>query len=98
MAEVLTYICPYCDSEVQVGRPCAKCERKAKKSKRRKKSWEQDPSADGLDLPDDDFEYNEFVAKEFGASPHRQTGLKWYWWALAIAIFVAMLTGAFMIG
>ena len=43
-----------------------------------KKSWEQDAAADGLDLPGEDFDYDEFVAREFGHPPHRKLGVKWF--------------------
>lgn len=98
MPEALSYICPFCESEVRVGKPCAKCEQRAAKAKRGKKSWEQDPSSDGLDLPDEDFDYNAFVAREFGDAPHRQTGLPWYWWVFALAVLAAMICGVFLIG
>lgn len=58
-----------------------------------KKSWEQDKAVDGLDLPDDDFDYDDFVAREFGKFPHRRTGLKWYWWALAVVLLAGMIAG-----
>lgn len=91
MTEVLSYVCPFCGGEVRVGKPCPGCMKKAKKSV--KKSWEQEKSKDGLDLPDDDFDYDEFVAREFGKAPHRVLGLKWYWWVLAVALLVAMICG-----
>ncbi len=93
MPEALSYICPFCESEVRVGTLCAKCKKADAKSKKGKRSWEQDESSDGLDLPDEDFDYNDFVAREFGSAPHRQSGQKWYWWLLAIAALAAMVSG-----
>jgi hypothetical protein len=95
--EVLSYICPFCDREVRVGEPCAGCAEKAKKVAKPKKSWQQDKSLDGLDLPDDDFNYDEFVAREFGKAPHRALGLKWYWWLLGIVVLAGMIAGVFLI-
>ena len=89
--EVLSYVCPFCGSDVQVGKSCPGCAKTAKKPQRR--SWQQDKSKDGLDLPDDDFDYEKFVASEFGKAPHRELGVKWYWWLLGVALLVAMLTG-----
>lgn len=88
--EVLSYVCPFCDCEVRVGDSCAGCVKKAKK-----RSWEQDKSQDGLDLPDDDFNYDEFVAREFGEAPHRTLGLKWYWWLAGVAVLAGITVGAF---
>ena len=93
MPEILSYICPFCACEVRVGGPCPGCVKKSRKPS--KKSWEQDPSADGLDLADDDFDYDDFCAREFGKSPHRVLGIKWYWWLLGIAVLVGMMVGVF---
>jgi hypothetical protein len=94
MAKTLTYRCPFCDREVRVGKPCPGCAKKRKPpEKPARKSWEQESSADGLDLPDEDFDYDDFVAREFGRAPHRKTGVKWYWWLLGVAALAAMVAG-----
>lgn len=97
MAGTMTYICPTCGAEARVGRPCPGC----KPAKKRKPSapekprpWEQDSSADGLDLPGDDFDYGDFIEREFGRKPHRKTGLAWYWWLLAAVMLVVMAAWA----
>lgn len=94
--EVLSYVCPYCGCEVRVGESCAGCAKNFKKPKRQ--PWAQDKSQDGLDLPDDDFDYEKFVAREFGHAPHQALGIKWYWWLLGVALLVAMITGLLGIG
>ena len=88
-----TYICPSCDSVVEVGGVCPGCKpSKPKRKKKRRvavaprKSWEQDESMDGVDLPDEDFDYDEFVEREFGTKPHRRTGIKWYWWVTGVVV------------
>jgi hypothetical protein len=93
------YICPGCDKEVVVGtRTCPHCTPPRKPRKRAGKSagrsrpgWRQEGSADGLDLPDEDFDYDDFVAREFGGKPHRQIGIKWYWWVTALVLLVVIL-------
>jgi hypothetical protein len=98
-----TYLCPGCDKEVRVGsRSCPHCNPPAKRRKRRqsaasgsKRSWEHDSSHDGLDLPDEDFDYDDFVAREFGHKPHRKTGIKWYWWLTAVAVLVLIVLAGF---
>lgn len=90
MAGALSYRCPFCDREVRVGKPCPGCAKKTKPAKPGKKPWEQDAAQDGLDLPDDDFDYDEFVAREFGKAPHRSLGVKWYWWLLGVVVLAAM--------
>jgi hypothetical protein len=94
MAEALSYRCPFCDREVRVGKPCPGCAKKIQAPRHTKpKSWHQESSADGLDLPDEDFDYDEFVAREFGRTPHRQLGVKWYWWLLGVAVLAGMIVG-----
>ena len=52
--------------------------------------WEQEQMCDGLDLPEEDFDYDEFVAREFGHVPHKQLGVKWYWWWIGVVLLVVM--------
>ncbi|MCW1921055.1 hypothetical protein OKA05_00720 [Luteolibacter arcticus] len=112
--ETDTYLCPGCDREVRVGsRGCPHCNadapgkrllrkkqrpKAAAKRARVRKSWEQDPSYDGLDLPDEDFDYDDFVAREFGHKPHRKIGIKWYWWVTAIVVVVLIVLAGFELG
>ena len=92
MKQELSYICPSCDQEVRVGKPCKTCARKSKPvPPKAGPPRAHDEIYDGLDLPDDDFDYDEFVAREFGRLPHRKTGVKWHWWMLAVAIVALML-------
>lgn len=101
MAEVMTYICPFCGNEARVGKPCPGCVKKSGKTEsgreEKKRSWEQDKSADGLGLPDEDFDYDDFVAREFGKKPHRKLGVKWYWWMLGVAILALLAAEAFLV-
>lgn len=54
--------------------------------RRRGKSWEQDSAYDGLDLPGEGYDYEEFVEREFGDKPHEQVGIAWYWWLTAVGL------------
>ena len=89
-----TYICPSCGSEVKVGAACPGCVPKRRKRRKKvraapkRKEWEQDSIYDGLDIPDDDFDYEDFVQREFGQKPHQKIGIKWYWWATALALLL----------
>jgi hypothetical protein len=91
----MKYLCPSCDHDVEVGLHCSHCAKPRNVRKPAQKSWEQDASADGLDLPDDDFDYDAFVAEEFGTAPHRKTGLAWHWYVVALLLLIAMLLGIF---
>ena len=92
------YICPGCGDEVPVGPDgCPKCTRKPKakakpKRKPAPKPWEQDEAHDGLDLdlPEDDtFDYDKFVADEFGG-PRRRSKKEWLWWVTAIILLIVL--------
>lgn len=104
MPEELTYLCPSCGHEVRVGADCPGCpkqgaiktrKRRAKAAPRRR-SWEQDSYYDGMDLPDEDFDYDDFVAREFGA-PHQRLRVKWYWWVLGIIMILVIAAGAYQV-
>jgi hypothetical protein len=100
MPEVLTYCCPFCDRDARVGEPCAGCV--AKEASKRKKvapaARNRKPRArESADEFDDGFDYEEFCKREFGKSPHHRTGLKWYWWCLAVMVLAGMTAAAFWI-
>jgi hypothetical protein len=81
------YACPGCGAEVRVGsRGCPKCTDKPR-------SWEQDEACDGADLPDEEFDYDDFVRREFGRGSARvkPPGLRWYWWLTAIILLILMV-------
>jgi hypothetical protein len=85
------YACPYCGAEVRVGsRGCLKCVQEAVGKK-----WQQDEYLDGVDLPDDpsEFDYNDFVKREFGArqsSRLKPSGVSWKWWIAGIILIGAL--------
>lgn len=98
------WICPGCGAELRVGvRGCPRCSKPRRRRRRRKvpaagaekRSWEQDSSHDGLDLPDEDFDYDDFVAREFGKAPHRRVPIRWYWWVTAIVILLLIVLAGF---
>lgn len=79
------YICPGCGAEVKVGsRGCPKCNNLD--------PWEIEGNEefDGLDLPDDEFDYDEFVEKELGNGIPKR-GLALFWWITAVILLVAFL-------
>lgn len=93
------YLCPECGAEVPVGsKGCQACgprkvarRMRRKKVRQQKKSWEQNSLYDGIDLPDNDFDYEDFVEREFGGKPHRKVGLAWYWWLTALILLLLFL-------
>ena len=99
--DVDLWICPECGAEVEVGvRGCPRCleaERRKRGKPAPKRSWEQDEIYDGLDLDDDEFDYNAFIARESGGKPHRKTGIAWHWWLTALALLL-VLAAALLVG
>ena len=45
----------------------------------------------GLDLPDENFEYDEFIKREFGDESPVPRGVHWFWWVIALLVVVAFL-------
>jgi hypothetical protein len=74
-------ICPVCGEQVAAGSlACPGC------GADHNSGWRIDADVgDGLDLPEDHFDYDEFVRREFG-SPARPRGLKRIWWITAIML------------
>jgi hypothetical protein len=80
-----TFPCPICGGDVPAKAKacphCGACD---------KTGWNKEARAsDGLDLPDDDFDYQKFTEEEFG-QPRKLRGWKLFWW-WATAIFTVIL-------
>lgn len=83
--------CPVCGEWVPRGAAaCNDCGACAKSG------WSGDTHADGLDLPDEDFDYDDFVAREFGESPARKAGMSPLWWWVAVALLISLAAAALM--
>jgi hypothetical protein len=62
--------------------------------------WSDRATAQRLGLPDDEFNYDEFVKEEFGDQSRdrkiRPHGVNWFWWLVAIGLLIlsaSWLTG-----
>jgi hypothetical protein len=79
-------ICPVCGEDVpRDARACPEC------GADHNSGWREDADTyDGVDLPDDDFNYDDFVKQEFG-SRAKPRGLKTIWWIVGIALIVAFV-------
>lgn len=58
-----------------------------------KHAWKGSDADDGLDLPDEDFDYDAYVAREFGIKPHKRIGIAWYWWVTAVVLLGLIVVG-----
>src|SRR5213592_3914748 len=79
-------VCPVCGEEVRRrALACPQC------GADHNSGWREDADTyDGVDLPDDDFNYDDFVTREFG-SRAKPAGLKTIWWIVAIALIVGFV-------
>jgi hypothetical protein len=74
--------CPVCGEYVPRGAAaCPEC------GADERSGW-REAAADGLDLPDEEFDYDSFVQKEFGREV-KPEGIGWLWWAAAVAALLA---------
>jgi hypothetical protein len=61
-----------------------------------KSGWNGDTHADGLDLPDDEFNYDDFVAREFGGQSPKQPLTTHLWWWVALVLLLIFVVGALL--
>lgn len=79
-------ICPHCGAEVPRGaRACPEC------GSDEQTGWSEETNTGGLDLPDDEFNYEEYVKKEFGGGSPKPRGVRWIWWIVAVLIIVGFV-------
>ena len=78
-------VCPVCGEDVpSVALACPEC------GADHISGWREDSEAyDAVDLPDDDFNYEEFVKQEFGSS--RRPAINRVWWITAIFVIAAFI-------
>ena len=84
-------ICPACGEDVPRGAlACPEC------GADHNSGWREDASIyDGLDLPEEGFDHDEFVRREFGTSL-KPAGIKTIWWVTAIVIIIASIALYFL--
>ncbi len=78
--------CPICGEDVPRGSlACPQC------GADHLSGWREDAdTTGGLDLPDEEFDYDDFVDREFGSRGDKPEGLAWLWWAAALAALLGM--------
>jgi hypothetical protein len=78
--------CPNCGAEVPPkAKACPEC------GADEQTGWSEAARTGGLDLPDENFEYDEFVKREFGDKSPVPRGVHWFWWVIALLVVVAFL-------
>ena len=78
-------ICPVCGAEVPPkARACPDC------GADEETGWSERAEAQRLGLPDDEFDYDEFVKEELGGGKRevRPRGIALMWWVVAIVLLI----------
>ncbi len=55
--------------------------------------WSEEAEGGGLDLPEEHFDYDDYVKREFGGEPPVPRGIHWFWWLVAVLLIAAALIG-----
>jgi hypothetical protein len=79
-------ICPNCGAEVpKKAKACPEC------GSDEETGWGEDAYAGGLGLPDEEFDYDAYVKKEFENDDPARKNLKWYYIVGAFIVILAFL-------
>ncbi len=78
--------CPNCGADVPpAARACPEC------GADEHTGWSEAARTAGLDLPEEHFDYEDFVKREFGGKSPVPRGIHWFWWVIALALVVAFI-------
>lgn len=79
-------VCPNCGADVPPkAKACPEC------GSDDETGWSEEAETGGLDLPDDNFDYKDFVAREFGEEQPKPRGIAWFWWGIGIILVTVMV-------
>ncbi len=79
-------ICPNCGTAVPPkAKACPEC------GADEHTGWSEEAQNDGLDLPGQPFDYDDFVKREFGREQVVPRGLHWFWWLVALAVLIMLV-------
>lgn len=83
-------VCPNCGAEVpRNAQACPEC------GSDETTGWSEKAYADNLNLPGEEFDYDEFVKEEFGVRQAKPRGVSWLWWVTGL-ILVGLLLFLFL--
>jgi hypothetical protein len=83
--KLIPEICPNCGAQVpRNARACPEC------GSDEKTGWSDSAYAKNLNLPGEEFDYEDFVKEEFGGAP-KPRGIHWIWWLTALLLAVLFL-------
>jgi zinc-ribbon domain len=78
--------CPNCGADVpRNARACPEC------GACEETGWSDDAQTGDLGVPEESFDYREFVQREFGAKRMLPRGIGWFWWTVSLAAIGVLL-------
>ena len=78
--------CPNCGAEVPPkAKACPEC------GADEQTGWSEAARTGGLDLPEENFDYGDFVKHEFGDKSPVPRGIHWFWWVIALLVVAVFL-------
>jgi len=78
--------CPHCGADVPPNaKACPEC------GSDEQTGWSEQARYDDLDLPDQNFDYDDFVKREFSGQKPVPRGMHWFWWLVAIAVAASLI-------
>jgi hypothetical protein len=78
--------CPQCGADVPPqAKSCPEC------GSCEATGWSDMAHADRLGLPDESFDYDEFVQEEFASPSTRPRRRNWFWWTITAIVLVILL-------
>jgi hypothetical protein len=79
-------ICPHCGAEVPPNaKACPAC------GSDEQTGWSEKARYDSLDLPEENFDYDDFVKREFKGDTPVPRGIHWFWWLVALLLIGLVL-------
>ena len=79
-------VCPNCGEILpRTAKVCPEC------GSDEETGWSEKARADNLGLPDENFDYNEFVKEEFSPNVAKPRGIHWLWWFTALLLILIFL-------
>ncbi len=75
-------VCPVCGEDVpRNALACPEC------GADHNSGWREDATSyDGVDLPEQEFDYEDFTRREFGGGSPKPAGISTVWWVTAIVV------------
>ena len=78
--------CPNCGADVPPNaKACPEC------GSDEETGWSETAHVGGLDLPDEDFDYEDFTKREFGSKNAVPRGIHWGWWVIVIVLLATFM-------